>query len=70
MQEKGAWNAAQCITGEPSDRQLCPDKDLGITTRIGCRNVVRKPEDANRAFGCPSVRTDIPMKTLKSVADH
>ena len=33
-------------------------------------NVVRRPEDADRSFGCPTIRTDIPMKKLKSVADH
>ena len=66
----GEWNVGKCITGEPSAQQLKPDKDLGITNRIGCRNIVRKPEDANRAFGCPTIRTDIPMKKMKSVADH
>ena len=32
--------------------------------------MVRRPEDADRAFGCPSIRTDIPMKEKKSVADY
>jgi hypothetical protein len=32
--------------------------------------MVRRPEDANRAFGCPTVRTDIPFKEFKSVADY
>jgi len=31
---------------------------------------VRKQEDANRAFGCPSVRVDIPFKEKRSVADY
>jgi hypothetical protein len=68
--EKNAWNAAMCITGQPNESQLRPDKDLGTTNRIGCRNVVRRPEDANRAFGCPTIRTDIPQPGYKSVADH
>ena len=31
---------------------------------------MRRPEDANRAFGCPTIRTDIPQPGRKSVADH
>jgi EF-hand domain-containing family member B len=34
------------------------------------RNTVRCEADAQRTFGCPSIRTDIPNKRLKSVADH
>ncbi len=47
-----------------------PDDDLGRCTRPGSRNIVRRPQDSDRAFGVPSVRTDIPSKKLKSVADH
>jgi hypothetical protein len=47
-----------------------PDVDLGTATKAGCRNVVRKPEDENRSFGAPTVRTDIPFKEKRSVADH
>lgn len=32
--------------------------------------MVRRADDMQRSFGCPTVRTDIPMKKLKSVADH
>lgn len=35
----------------------------------GCRNVVRKPEDTNRVFGAPTIRTDIPYKEKRSLAD-
>ena len=56
--------------GEPTIKELMPDKDLGVCVRPGSRNIVRRPEDKDRAFGCPSVRTDIPMKVSKSVADH
>lgn len=38
--------------------------------RPGTRNVVRKPEDVNRTFGCPTIRTDIPYKEKRSVADY
>jgi len=31
---------------------------------------VRKPEDADRAFGCPTIRVDIPYKQVRSVADY
>lgn len=65
------WNAAKCIHGVPSDiKEVMPDNDLGRCTKVGSRNVVRKESDRNRAFGVPSVRTDIPNKKMKSVADH
>jgi len=31
---------------------------------------VRRPEDFNRAFGTPTIRTDIPFKEKRSVADY
>jgi hypothetical protein len=31
---------------------------------------VRRPQDADRAFGCPTIRTDIPYKVWRSVADY
>ena len=49
---------------------MVPDKDLGKCVKSGCRNEVRRPEDASRAFGAPTIRTDIPFKEKKSVADH
>lgn len=65
------WNAAKCIHGEPTqDREIMPDDDLGRCTKINCRNTVRTESDNDRVFGCPSIRTDIPGKRLKSVADH
>ncbi len=38
--------------------------------RPGTRNQVRRPEDENRIFGCPTIRTDIPFKEKRSVADY
>jgi hypothetical protein len=64
------WNAAKCIHGEPSEKELQPDNDLGRSTKVGCRNVVRKPEDHTRSFGTPTIRTDIPFKERRSVADY
>jgi hypothetical protein len=66
----GQWNAGKCIQGEPSDRELLSDKDLGISIRPNCSNTVRKDEDAARAFGAPTIRTDIPYKQRKSMADY
>ena len=43
---------------------------MGKSAKINCTNSVRKPQDADRAFGCPTIRTDIPMKDKKSVADY
>lgn len=64
------WNAAKCIHGEPTEKELEPDRDLGRSTKPGCRNIVRKPEDVVRSFGTPTVRTDIPFKEKRSVADY
>jgi len=69
-QVEGQWNAAKCIHGEPSERELQPDSDLGMCTKPGMRNTLRESEDIGRTFGCPTIRTDIPTKKLKSVADH
>lgn len=49
---------------------LAHDTDLGKCTKPGSRNMVRREEDRHRAFGTPSIRTDIPMKVFRSVADH
>ena len=37
---------------------------------MGCRNTVRKPEDETRIFGTPTIRTDIPFKEKRSIADY
>jgi hypothetical protein len=65
-----AWNAAKCIHGEPSEREVEPDHDLGRSTKPGCRNELREGEDINRVFGTPTIRLDIPYKEKRSVADH
>jgi len=66
----GEWNAARCLMGEPTDKELEPDMDLGRCTKIGARNVVRTEQDMHRTFGCPTIRHDIPGKKQKSVADY
>ena len=64
-----SWNAGKCITGEATEAELQPDHDLGCSMKPNCTNQVRRPEDADRAFGLPTVRVDIPYKAVKSVAD-
>lgn len=66
---KDPWNAAKCIHGQPTEKELQPDKDLGRTNKFGFRNVPR-PGDEDRVFGVPTIRKDINKKELKSVADH
>jgi len=68
--KKEEWNAGKCINGEPTEREIRPDADLGISVKKNCTNSVRKEEDRDRAFGCPTIRTDIPYKYNKSVADY
>ena len=63
------WNAAKCIHGEPTEKEVQPDKDLGRCTKAGSMNIVRKPEDNSRSFGTPTIRTDIPYKEKRSIAD-
>ena len=65
-----AWNAGKCITGEADDSQRAPDHDLGRSAKPNCTNNIRRSEDANRSFGCPTIRTDIPFKVWRSVADY
>jgi hypothetical protein len=64
------WNAAKCIHGQPTEKHLQPDIDLGKSVKPGCRNTVRKEEDSNRVFGTPTIRTDIPFKEKRSIADY
>lgn len=65
-----AWNAGKCITGEASEQQLAPDHDLGRSVKPNCSNNVRQSTDAQRSFGCPTIRTDVPFKVWRSVADY
>lgn len=70
LQGGDTWNAARCIHGEPTAKELEPDRDLGKSTKPNCRNVVLREEDRHRSFGCPTIRHDIPTKIKKSVADY
>ena len=68
--KKLEWNAGKCINGEPNEKMIKPDHDLGISVKKNCTNEVRKEGDKDRSFGCPTIRTDIPYKYNKSVADY
>mmetsp|Transcript_27690 Transcript_27690/g.35799 ORF Transcript_27690/g.35799 Transcript_27690/m.35799 type:complete len:434 (+) Transcript_27690:157-1458(+) len=59
-------DAKSCIEGSYSVHEQMPDPDLGKSCTPGFRNVTTE----QRAFGVPSVRTDIPMYAKRSVADH
>lgn len=65
-----SWNAAKCIRSEPEARDLEPDMDLGKSVKLNCTNRVRSAVDAKRSFGIPTIRTDIPFKNKRSVADY
>lgn len=60
-------SAGECIRGWYSVEEQLPDADLGKCVKPGRRNVTTE----TRAFGTPSVRSDIPGPSLekRSVAD-
>lgn len=61
------YTARSCIMGYYSLGEQLPDQDLGLCTKPGRRNVTSE----RRAFGVPSVRTDVaaPPPGKKSIAD-
>lgn len=61
------YTAESCIKGYYSLKEQLPDQDLGHCTKPGRRNVTTE----TRAFGIPSVRTDIrgPAPGKRSLAD-
>eukprot|EP00435_Cladocopium_sp_Y103_P045030 s2397_g12.t2 len=62
------YTAKSCIQGYYSLEEQLPDQDLGRCLKPGRRNVTV----ATRAFGVPSVRTDIPAPPpdKRSIADN
>jgi hypothetical protein len=60
-------SAAAAIAGDYNLEEQLPDKDLGCCLKLGLRNMTRE----RRAFGVPSVRTDLPAPDplRRSVAD-
>mmetsp|Transcript_28766 Transcript_28766/g.70933 ORF Transcript_28766/g.70933 Transcript_28766/m.70933 type:complete len:452 (-) Transcript_28766:47-1402(-) len=65
------WGAGRLIKGDYNEEEQAPDPDLGKSLRQGYRNVA-EPVDGNRAFGVPTIRTDLPARSArqKSVADN
>eukprot|EP00605_Chrysophyceae_sp_TOSAG23-4_P000249 GSChrysophyteH1.ASY1.ANO1.286.1 assembled CDS len=63
----GGWGAAQVIKGQYTLKQQLPDHDLGKSITPGFRNISLE----DRAFGCPSIRTDLPKgdPMKRSVSD-
>lgn len=63
----GGWSAAQVIKGEYDVKSQQPDHDLGKSITPGFRNISLK----DRAYGCPSIRTDLPKgdPMKRSVSD-
>ena len=63
----GGWSAAQVIAGKYDLKSQEPDHDLGKSITPGFRNISLE----DRAYGCPSIRTDLPKgdPMKRSVSD-
>lgn len=57
--------AAECIRGQYSSDEQAPDADLGRSLVPGLRNMTRE----TRAFGVPTIRSDISPPVARSIAD-
>jgi len=64
---KGTWGAADVMKGAYSVDAQKPDVDLGKSITPGFRNISLE----DRAYGCPSIRTDLPAgpAARRSLAD-
>ncbi|KAG2486271.1 hypothetical protein HYH03_015095 [Edaphochlamys debaryana] len=58
----------ELLTGKYGLAEQGPDADLGKSLREGFRNLPRSG-DEQRAFGVPSIRTDVRLPKLRSVAN-
>ena len=54
----------QIIFGMYTPEQQQPDRNLGRSIKPGCRNF----SESDRAFGVPSIRTDVRAPRTKSIA--
>lgn len=59
---------ADLMSAAYPEEQQAPDSDLGKSLREGFRNATR-PGDEERSFGVPSIRTDVRLPKLRSVAN-
>lgn len=62
---KSQWSAIDTIKGRYRAEDLVVDPDLGKSITPGFRNITLE----SRAYGCPSLRSDIPVPVHRSVAD-
>jgi hypothetical protein len=58
----GEWGTADCMRGDFTAEEAAPDRDLGHSITPGFRNAGFA--DPGRAFGVPSIRTDVPARTV------
>lgn len=58
------WGSKECLQGDYALDQQMPDANLGK-----CASKTGMPVNTERRFGNPSIRDDIPVPTLKSVAE-
>lgn len=65
--------AKECVAdlmhGAHSAEEQLPDADLGKSLREGFRNIPPPGTDPGRAYGVPSVRTDLHLRTRTSLAN-
>jgi hypothetical protein len=69
-----AWNAGRCIHGDESTvtpNSVAADIDLGRDHHYALKLKTLQPieRDPNKTYGVPSIRSDSPLKKLKSVTD-
>jgi len=64
------WGAAQVVRGNYALADQQADSDLGRSRRaVSKHNTVPAEVKASRIFGVPTIRSDLPTPTLRSVAD-
>lgn len=63
--KKVAESTWDCIQGHYSAEEQQPDADLGRAVNYGWKNVSAE----TRSFGVPSIRSDIPLPSKRSIAD-
>jgi hypothetical protein len=66
----GEWDARNCLQGDYDQEAQGPDADLGTTHTPGFRNSAPDSQRGDRAYGTPTVRSDIPKYSKRSIADH
>jgi hypothetical protein len=68
----GDWDAKACLEGDYSEAEQGQDADLGASVTPGFRkdpSLLLEGKLKTHAFGIPSIRSDIGVKSFKSIAD-